>query len=201
MKSINRSGSSVVMLSGGLDSATLAYRAEKQKALAACAFVHYGQPAAAQEWRAAYQIAARLGVRLIDFKVEGLPLSSMADAPCQPGARVVPARNAALISLGVAAAISVGASIVEYGATADDLDGYADCRGAFVSALSSATEVGYGVVVDAPLIGMTKRDVLHLAYDLRVPIAVTWSCYAPLFLGGGPCGGCDACRRREALFA
>lgn len=112
---------------------------------------------------------------------------------------VVPGRNLIFLSLGVAEVVKlVGPStneeaVVYFAPNKGDDAIYPDCRKGFVSGLSFATWAGYGVKVEAPLIDMTKAEILSVGRKLKVPTHLTWSCYSG---GDVPCGGCGACMER-----
>jgi len=108
--------------------------------------------------------------------------------------RVVPGRNLALISVGINVALGIGASEVFIGINGEDTEHYPDCRTGF---LESVAELGrmYGVEVRAPLMGMSKAEVLALAGKYGVDVAKAWSCYSPI--DGKPCGVCLPCTQRN----
>lgn len=183
----------LVMLSGGVDSQTLASHAIEAGLEVSAAFVDYGQPARVPELAAARAWAARTHCRLTEFTVAGLPLGQMAT---HEGPQVVPGRNAMLVSLGVAAASHGGCEVVWIGATADDFADYADCRPAWVEAMSRVAQMATGVRVDAPFSGWTKRQILARAAQLQLDTAAMWSCYEPR-ADLTPCGECASCAARK----
>ena len=190
---------SVVLLSGGMDSAFLAYHEQAEGRLRACVFVDYGQPAATQEIESAFRVAQKLGVRIFYFEIDGLRLFSMSDEPGKPGPRVIAARNAALCSVGANVAASLGCEWVLIGCVEDDALLYPDCRGDFICAISHAMALACGVQVAAPFLTTTKRELLERASRAGVDLSESWSCYAPK-PGGVPCGTCDSCRVRISAF-
>lgn len=191
----------LVLLSGGLDSAVLAFAAARDGTLAGALTVVYGQPMWDREVYAASGLAVDLGCRW--WRVDA-PLSdqqAMRIGAGVTGPRVVPGRNLALISLGVNHAAANGWTEVQIGCNADDARDYPDCRPAFIEAVSALAMATYGVHVAAPLLISTKRDVAAKARTLGVPIDRTWSCYeASHSLPCVPCGTCNACRLRIAAI-
>lgn len=116
----------------------------------------------------------------------------------------VPARNSVFLSLAAAAAEVHGSSAVVIGANALDYSGYVDCRPVFLRAMGRALRWGTvqgvrtgGFQILAPLLRMTKAQIITLGIGLKVNLAMTWSCY----LGGArPCGSCDSCILRAKGF-
>lgn len=180
----------LVLLSGGIDSAVMLYRARNPVAL----FVNYGQRAHAEELAAASALCAARGCKLLVSAVT-LDVGTMNDEPGVTGARVVAGRNLILVSLGVNAAASVGASVVWLGAQAGDAADYPDCRASFIAPLDRLNKAAYGVGVEAPL-AMASRASLAAEARLRVPPGLTWSCYAPS-APSVPCGACNSCRQER----
>jgi 7-cyano-7-deazaguanine synthase len=212
----------VLLLSGGLDSTTLlAHAVHEGYAVHALSF-RYGQRHA-HELDAARRVAARYGavehrVADIDLRLFGgsaltsdlpVPKDRPADAL---GAGVpvtyVPARNTIFLSFALAYAEVVGAADLFIGVNALDYSGYPDCRPAFLDAfermanlaIAAATEGGRRIRVRAPLVHLTKADIVRLGLDLGVDYALTTSCYDP-DPAGRACGRCDACQLRLKGFA
>lgn len=192
---------SIVLLSGGIDSAVALAHTKAELAIS----VNYGQTHR-RELLAAEAVAKYYNVEHHEVNV-----SAALDIPCaltghgqipeqhatEPDATVVPGRNLMLISIAVAWAQAWGYGAVVVGANADDHAGYKDCRPAFLDRLSDATQDGYGVQVWAPLRKMTKRQVVEFGRQLGVPLGLTWSCYRG---GADPCNRCGACEsRNEAM--
>ena len=185
---------SLVLLSGGIDSTVALAHTKAELALS----VNYGQTHRKELWAAA-AIAKHYGVEHHEVNI-----SSALDIPCaltgsgdipeghadELDATFVPGRNLVLIALATAWANAWGYSAVVIGANADDNAGYPDCRPKFVEALSDATQTGYGVSLWAPLVRMTKRQVIAYGRELDIPFGLTWSCYRG---GAEPCGRCGAC--------
>ena len=196
----------VILLSGGLDSAVLAYRASASGQLGACVFVDYGQPAAEQERAAAVRIAAALDADLHICEVVLCGMADMRAESGKPGPRVVPGRNLVLIALGCNVATAIGADTVLIGCTRDDVEAYPDCRPQFVGNIDLAhRETGAGPRVVAPWMWSTRADVVKEARQLGVPVGrcaspddadeyayAVWSCYTPTD-AGEPCGTCNSC--------
>jgi 7-cyano-7-deazaguanine synthase len=191
----------VVLLSGGLDSA-VALALQLQDGHEVCALtVDYGQRHA-KEIGCANRIAAHYKVRQQVAAVDpvlfrGSALTGRGAVPVgvapEPDATYVPARNTVLLALGAAYAESVGAQTVVIGANADDAAAYPDCRPAYLEAMRDVLlegTVGH-VWVSAPLLYWRKDQIVESAKELGVPIGLTWSCYVG---GDEPCGVCGACQ-------
>ena len=212
----------VVLLSGGLDSATtLALARDAGFACHALSF-DYGQRHRF-ELDAAGRVAAGLGavehrVVTIDLTAAGgFGRSALTDAIDVPkdateegGIPVtyVPARNTILLSFALGYAETIGAFDIFLGVNAVDYSGYPDCRPQFVQAFESlanvataAADEGRGrFTIHAPLIDMTKGKIIRTGLALGVDYSLTHSCYDPAD-NGAACGHCDACRLRLAGFA
>ena len=178
-------GEVVVLCSGGVDSQGLLAMAGDELALVV--FCSYGQPAGVQEYWAAKAAAQRHGARFVNLPLTTLYTKAMKAPAGEPGPRIVPARNAVFVAHAANLAASIDASEVWLGAIADDAE-YPDCSVAFCEAMTLAT----GVAIRAPLVEMTKLEVVAAARRLDVPLNDCWSCYAPNELGE-PCGACDSC--------
>lgn len=213
----------VVLLSGGMDSATVAavLRAEGHEVHAL--LVDYGQRQRA-ELDAARAVAGALGlasVRCVSVDLRALGGSALTsdlavpkDRPFEAiGADVpvtyVPARNTVLLGLALAAAEVLDADLVGIGVNALDCSGYPDCRPEFLDAMRAVAAAGTrrgaegrAVRIVAPLLGDTKADIVRRGHALGVPFALTLSCYDPAPRAGRwrACGRCDACRLRARGF-
>lgn len=154
-------------------------------------FVDYGHPAQQQEGWRAFAYCGERGVRLKVVHVFGLALGDMGTGA---GARVVPCRNAVLLSAAGNAAIAMGGRELAIGAIGDDQHDYADCRPEFFAAMSEAL----GIRVVAPLVLRSKVDVVEEARRLGLNLGASWSCYGP---GPQPCGACPSCLARAAAGA
>ncbi len=208
---------SVVLLSGGMDSATcLALAARQAPPVHALTFVygqrHVRELASARRLARRYGVAAHRIVRLplgplVDSALTrtGAPLPRRAGRPGRIPPTYVPARNTVLLAIALGYAESHRLARIYFGANAVDYSGYPDCRPAFVAAFNalarrairSPAEGGRTVRVVAPLLPRSKAEIVRLGDRLGVPWELTWSCYAG---GATPCGRCDACRLRARGF-
>jgi len=191
----------IVLLSGGVDSLVALAQAVAAGSEVACVSVDYGQRHS-KELGAGERIALHYGVprEVLALHPDILSGSALTGRGAVPrglhyadpaqAATVVPNRNMVLASLAAAVAVRRGASRVLLGAHAGDAAVYPDCRPEFVAALSAATVLACGVSVEAPLLRLTKADVVRTGRSLGAPLAMAWTCY----IGGPvPCGGCGAC--------
>ena len=208
----------VVLLSGGLDSATAAALARREGFSLCGLTVRYGQ-VHTQEIEAARRVAAALGferhaeidVNLASFGGSALigdgaiPQDRPLDATDIP-ATYVPARNTVMLSLALAWAEVLGAFDIFIGVNALDYSGYPDCRQEFIEAFEHtarlATKAGVEGArfrIHSPLIAMTKADIIRRGTSLRLDYGLTHSCYDPA-APGVPCGLCDSCVLRARGF-
>jgi 7-cyano-7-deazaguanine synthase len=211
----------VVLLSGGLDSATvLAVARDRGFACHALTF-DYGQRHRC-ELAAAGRVAEALGavdhrvVRLDLTAAAGLGGSALTDSLDVPKDRredgrvpvtYVPARNTIFLSLALARAEVLGAWDLFVGVNAVDYSGYPDCRPEFIEAFQRLANVATAAAADgrgrftlhAPLLRMSKAEIIRTGLALGVDYALTHSCYDPA-PDGAACGHCDACRLRLAGF-
>lgn len=207
----------VVLLSGGLDSATVLAIARARGFECYALSVHYGQRHDA-ELAAARQIASALNARehrIMGVDLAGIGGSALTDPsmaiPESPTAGIpityVPARNTLMLSLALGWAEVVNAADIFVGVNAVDYSGYPDCRPEFIAAFENlarlATKAGVEGAqfnIQAPLIDMAKADIIRAGTKLGVDYTMTVSCYqaAP---DGAACGKCDSCRLRAAGFA
>lgn len=201
----------VVLVSGGLDSATALAIAVEQGFDVTALSVHYGQRHAL-ELSAAVAVATRHGVKHVESRVElfgGSALTAGAPLPTSSGgipATYVPARNTVLLSLALSLAEVVGAQDIFIGANAVDYSGYPDCRPEYIEAYERMANLATKAAIDgrrlcvhAPLIGMTKGEIISHGLALGVDYALTSSCYDPS--EAGACGVCDSCSIRLRGFA
>lgn len=188
-----------VLFSGGLDSTVLAEMAHQAGRLHSLIHFSYGQPAAPQEYEAAERWARRRAVSLERIIPILHGMGDMRDEVGLPGPRVIPGRNLLLISMAANYAAAHGVEELWYGATRDDWDAYPDCRPEFVESVCALVSEDVGVQVKAPLLQMTKHEVVDTARLLGVDIESTWSCYRAL--DGKPCGTCNSCSSRAAAFS
>ena len=207
----------VVIVSGGLDSVTLAHHLHADGWALSLLSFDYGQRHV-KELEFARRCAERLGAQhhVVDLSsLQGLlPGASLTDgAVAVPEghyaaetmkATVVPNRNAIMLACGWGHAVAIGAQAVAFGAHAGDHFIYPDCRPEFHGAIEQAFSIGNEGFGDpdlyllAPFIHLTKADIAARAAQLKVPIEETWSCYKG---GERHCGKCGTCVERvEALF-
>jgi 7-cyano-7-deazaguanine synthase len=207
----------VVLLSGGLDSATALAIARSQGFRTFALSVHYGQRHIA-ELDAAARVAAALGAhehRVMGVDLAGIGGSALTDIAVpipeatSPGIPVtyVPARNTLLLSLALGWAEVVGAEDIFVGVNALDYSGYPDCRPEFIDAFQRLAQLatkagveGTRMTIQAPLIRMTKADIIHTGHALGIDYGMTVSCYQA-DAAGRACARCDSCRLRAAGFA
>ncbi len=212
----------VILLSGGLDSATAGAVARRDGFELYALTVRYGQRHAA-ELDAAAKVAEALGVRRhvtvpVDLSViGGSALTGGIDVPKNRSTEArdaeipvtyVPARNTILLSLALGYAEVLEAADIFIGANAVDYSGYPDCRKAFLDAFALLANVATKAAVEgrlsfrihAPLLELTKARIIRLGTELGVDYGLTHSCYDPLE-DGTACGRCDACLLRRGGFA
>jgi len=212
----------VVLLSGGLDSATTLFVARSQGyALYPISF-RYGQRHVC-ELACAAQLACAAGAvqhQVLEVNLSALGGSALTGASAVPKHRTdaqighgipstyVPARNTVFLSLALAWAEVLGAADLFIGVNALDYSGYPDCRPEFIAAFERlanlATKAGVeGAApfrIHTPLIAMTKAQIIRTGLDLGVDFGLTNSCYDPQ-PDGRPCGACDSCALRRKGFA
>jgi 7-cyano-7-deazaguanine synthase len=210
-------GRAVVLVSGGIDSATTLALARAQGLACYALSADYGQRHRL-ELEAARRVAESLGAiehRCVKLDVGWIGGSALTDetiaVPDAPSAGIpvtyVPARNTLLLALALAWAEALGARDVYFGANAVDYSGYPDCRPAFVNAFERLANVatkagveGRRFHIHAPLIAMSKAEIIRTGTRLGVDYGLTLSCYQPS-AGGEACGQCDSCRLRAQGFA
>lgn len=215
----------VVLLSGGLDSATTLAIAQSRDFSTHTLSFAYGQRQH-EEVAAAHRVAQRAGVaehRVVEIDPGAFGGSALTgdievpkgrdEAAMADGIPVtyVPARNTVFLSYALAWAEALGAFDIFIGVNAVDYSGYPDCREEYIAAYENLANLATAAAVEgrgrftihAPLIKMTKAEIIRLGMELGVDYALTHSCYDPL--GDLACGQCDACQlrrrgfRREAL--
>lgn len=210
----------IVLLSGGLDSATTLAIARNQGHEAYALSFDYGQRHK-RELEAAKQIAKSLGARKhlvvnLDNQIFGgsaltndleVP-KSRSDKEIGNGIPVtyVPARNTIFLAHALAWAETIGAGHIFIGANAVDYSGYPDCRPEFMALFEMLANVatkasveGARMQIHAPLLKMSKADIVRKAVELQIDLSLTHSCYDPL-PDGAACGECDSCRLRQKGF-
>jgi 7-cyano-7-deazaguanine synthase len=207
----------IVLLSGGLDSSTVLAIARSLDFECYALSVHYGQRHSA-ELDAARRIAATLSARehrVMGVDLAGIGGSALTDAslaiPESPTTGIpvtyVPARNTLLLSLALGWAEVLGAADIFVGVNAVDYSGYPDCRPEFIRAFERLAQLatkagveGTCFKIQAPLIAMSKVDIIRTGIELGVDFSMTVSCYQAVS-DGAACGRCDSCRLRAAGFA
>lgn len=206
----------IVLLSGGLDSTTVAALArQKHERVVALSF-RYGQRHSS-ELEAAKRVAVALALpehRIIDIDLGQLGGSSLTDStlsvPEQEGEGIpntyVPARNTVFLSYALAVAEVSQATSIYLGINAVDYSGYPDCRPEFVTAFQNLVDVatkatvsGQSIKIEAPLLHLTKAEIIRLGVAAGVDYAQTVSCYQA-DVSGAACGVCDSCRLRQQGF-
>jgi 7-cyano-7-deazaguanine synthase len=198
----------VIVLSGGPDSAAVAYWAIKQGYKIYPITFNYGQ-IAIKETESAKQIAKKLGTttKIIDLSAlkkifsnvtslcnTDIPLTMEFSAPI-----IVPFRNAIFLSAAVAYAVAVGAEMIFYGAQGSDEPFYPDCRREFYEAFEKAARLGtcQEITIQAPFSSKSKSDLFSAGAELGVPFELTWSCYRDR---AKHCGKCESCNNRKKAF-
>jgi 7-cyano-7-deazaguanine synthase len=208
--------SAVVLLSGGLDSATALAIARSQGFECYALSVEYGQRHSA-ELDAARRVAAAAGVRdhrVMHVDLAGIGGSALTDktiaVPESPTTGIpvtyVPARNTIMLSLALGWAEVLGAGDIFIGVNAVDFSGYPDCRPEFIAAFARLAELatkagveGQPYRIQAPLISLSKAEIIREGVRLGVDYGLTVSCYQADGEGRA-CGRCDSCRLRRAGF-
>ena len=208
----------IVLLSGGLDSATAAAIALKQGHEVIALSFRYGQRHH-KELTAAKNIAESLGIEeqyIIDVNLAqwgGSALTDLKQDLPQDGVKsgiipstYVPGRNTVFIAIALSLAEAKQAESIYLGINAVDYSGYPDCRPEYLHAYQQLANLSSKVGIEgkapqliAPLVELSKVEIVQMAIALNVPISATWSCYQG---EAEPCGLCDSCRiRDQALIA
>jgi 7-cyano-7-deazaguanine synthase len=217
-----RGRAAVVLLSGGLDSATAAAWAADAGYRLSALSIDYGQRHRV-ELDAARNVARAVGITdhvVLAIDLAAFGASALVDRNAEvPKGRdeaeighgipstYVPARNTVFLSLALAMAESRAADAIVLGVNAIDYSGYPDCRPDFLAAFAEVARLGTRVGVEgrpirleAPLVTLTKAEIIRLGIGLGLDYGLTTSCYDP-DADGRPCGACDSCRLRAAGFA
>jgi len=205
----------VCLLSGGMDSATLAYLARDQGYQLYCLHFNYGQRTERRERDSARKIASLAGAEeLVEIDLSYLtrfggssltdhriPVDQYRDEPPDIPNTYVPFRNANLLSIATSFAEARGGEAVFIGVQSQDYSGYPDCRPQFIDAFQHLVNVGTrdetSIRIFAPFLSMNKRDIIQLGISLGVPYQHTWSCYQN---EERACGICGACHFRRSAF-
>lgn len=209
----------IVLLSGGLDSATVLYLAKRKGYKCFCLIFDYGQRHR-KEIEAAKKITrlANCPYKIIKInlpwkssalldkkiKIPTNPASPQAGKPASIPATYVPARNIIFLSFALSFAEAIKAQAIFIGAHSSDYSGYPDCRPNFFSAfnkiISCGTKAGVEkrkIKIETPLIHNNKAQIIRIGSALSVPFELTWSCYKGSKV---PCGRCDSCLFRAKGF-
>jgi len=208
----------IVLLSGGLDSAVSLWWAKKKGWRCFALSFDYGQRHT-KELKSARRLATRAHVphRIVRFRLPwgGSSLTSRKQSlpknrsPKAMSAKIpstyVPGRNTLFLSFALSWADQMGAEAIVIGANAIDYSGYPDCRPLYMRAYERVAKMGTRmgsesrkrIQILAPLLKLTKAQIVKLGVDLNVPLHQTWSCYAGL---SQPCGQCDSCLLRVSGF-
>lgn len=207
----------VVLLSGGLDSATVLAMARAAGYQCHALSIHYGQRHGA-ELAAAARVAAVGGAashRTVSVNLDAIGGSALTDSsiavPSTPSAGIpvtyVPARNTVFLAIALGYAEVLDAAAIFVGVNAVDFSGYPDCRPAFIDAFQALAQVatkagveGHAPRIEAPLLNLSKADIIRQGLALGVDYGLTVSCYNADPLGRA-CGHCDACHLRADGFA
>ena len=211
----------VILLSGGIDSATAAALAKQQGFELHALSYHYGQRHE-RELESAKRVAAFLPAdshQVIRFDLRAIGGSALTDKLEVPKGRseaaiaqgipitYVPARNTIFLSFALALAERIGAEDIFFGANQLDYSGYPDCREEYIRAFEQtanlATKAGVEgtshLKIHVPLLHLTKAEIIRTGLDLGLDYALTWSCYDPC-ADGRACGLCDSCQLRLKGF-
>jgi len=206
---------SVVLVSGGMDSCVTAAIAEQESKRLALLHISYGQRTEERERRAFVEIADHYGVRdRLDVSIEHLAKiggSSLTDSSVevteadlgstQVPTSYVPFRNANMLSIATSWAEVIGAGAIYIGAVAEDSSGYPDCRPEFYDAFREVIKTGTKpetyIEIRTPIIDLSKAEIVRKGVDLDAPLHLTWSCYRNEEFA---CGTCDSCALRLRGF-
>ncbi len=207
-----------MLLSGGADSATVLAMARAEGFGVFALTVSYGQRHGA-EIKAARHLAHSLGAeahKVVAVDLAAIGGSALTDAIDVPKDRVemegipvtyVPARNTVLLAIALGYAETIEADDIFVGVNAVDYSGYPDCRPEYVAAFEQLANLatkrgveGHRMRIHAPLLHLTKRQILEKGLELGVDYGATHSCYDPT-LDGRACGRCDSCLIRQRAFA
>lgn len=210
----------IVLLSGGLDSCVTASIAKAAGHELHFLNVYYGQRHS-RERSSAIDIAAyhRAPITQLDIQgfgaavADGTILTGKGEVPTNRSEEemshgkapsYVPGRNTVMLALAQSLAEAVGADVIYCGVNAVDYSGYVDCRPSFIAGWNELAQVstfrgveGSPIWVEAPLIEMTKVEIVQKGKELGAPLYLSWSCYAG---GKVPCNVCDSCKIRNAAF-
>ena len=209
-----RKRKALVLLSGGIDSATALYIARDKGFRTLALIFDYGQrhkkeidfaKRIARAARSPYRVLKASfpgrGSSILDKKEKIPVLRSFKRIKKGIPSTYVPARNLVFLALAVSFAESIKARAIFIGAHTDDYSGYPDCRkkffDAFKRSVAAGTKDGRNIKIYTPLIGKNKKAIIREGMRLGVPFGSTWSCYTG---GKAPCGVCDSCYFRKKAF-
>lgn len=205
----------VVLVSGGMDSATAAFEAKQKGYDLYVLHTSYGQETADKEFPCAQRLADHLNVadflHIATDHLARIGASSLTDNSIDVAevdlesdeipSSYVPFRNANLLSMAVSYAEANNCEAVFVGAHSEDYSGYPDCRPAFFHAFQQVIDVGTkpetSIELVAPFVDWSKTDIVERGVELNVPYDMTWSCYRAK---EPACGACDACAYRLKAF-
>ena len=208
----------ICLLSGGLDSATVLYWALRNRFDVVAFTLNYGQ-LHKKEIAFAKRLSTDLGIQheivrismpwkgsALTDRTMPLPIKrSFKQMAKNIPTTYVPARNTIFLSFAASFAEAVGANTILIGANAIDYSGYPDCRPRYLNAMCRALQLGtkagiegHKINILAPLLRMSKKQIIRLGIKLKVPYEKTWSCYQGANL---PCGKCDSCQLRANGFS
>ena len=211
----NQQQKAVVLVSGGMDSATTAYEAADRGYELYFLHTSYGQRTAAVEYDCAKALAEEMdAVEFLHIETDHLQQiggSALTDTSIAVGEAdmdseeipdtYVPFRNANLLSMAVSYAEANGCEAVFVGAHSEDFAGYPDCRPEFFAAFESMVDVGTKpdtqISIEVPFVNASKTDIAARGTELSVPFELTWSCYRE---SAPACGTCDSCAFRLQSF-
>ena len=220
MTTTRSSRRAIVLASGGLDSTVTAALARQDGCELFFLTIHYGQRHAIEVDRARLVAAAMgaAGHTVLSVNLQAIGGSALTGELAVPKDRTsadrrhgipvtyVPGRNLIFLSLAAAQAEAAGASLIYFGANVQDYSGYPDCRPEFIAAFEHAVNTGTKAGVEgqalhvrAPLLTMSKAEIIRTGVRLQAPLHLTHSCYDPA--GELACGLCDSCRIRREGFA
>ena len=206
---------SIVLVSGGMDSCVTGAIADAESDKLAFLHVSYGQRTEARERKAFSDIADFYNVKeRLDISIEHLARiggSSLTDETINVAeanleskeipTSYVPFRNANMLSIAVSWAEVIGASAIYIGAVAEDSSGYPDCRPEFYEAfqrmIDAGTKPATHIEIRTPIIHLSKAEIVKKGIELNAPLHLTWSCYRS---GDVACGTCDSCALRLRGF-
>jgi 7-cyano-7-deazaguanine synthase len=198
----------ILLLSGGIDSATALYLTKRQtddiySINMIYAASYDAETEASQKIAAAAHVKDHLTILLPFFKDLEQRYHPTPSAKITPA--YVPARNIVFYGVAAAYAETLNANMIVFGSNADDAKELPDARPGFIQLMNElirsgtrAGREGFTIEVVNPLINYSKREVLKLALELKVPLELTWSCYEN---GKMPCGKCRGCKGRREAFA